>query len=199
MRGGEELTTDSDLPFLRCGTAPPEYEVTFDGGAREVNGTRRAGAGAALWGPDHGDGTRELVAAAHVPLPAEQHAQVAEAWGARLAVILLRLARPWGGVARIVGDNLAVVRYCAGRARLHRLNLQRVLEPALGALAVSGWRTHWLAVRRRLNSAADQLATWAVEAASRLPVSMVPTPQVFASWAAGERPAWLRMLFGPGQ
>merc|ERR1739836_366791 len=110
--------------------------------ACEVHGRRVAGAGACLWGPPARDGTREVVASALVPLPAEQHAQVAEAWGARLAAML---------IARVVGDNLSVVRYCAGRARLHRLALQRVLEPALGLLSGLGWKITWLAVRRRLN------------------------------------------------
>ena len=58
----------------------------------------------------------------------------------------------------VVGDNLAVVRYGAGTARLRRPELQAHLEGALGRALAAGWCLQWCAVRRRLNRAADALA-----------------------------------------
>ena len=58
-----------------------------------------------------------------------------------------------------MGDNLAVIRYCAGAARLKRVNMQAHLEPNLAAVLARGWQLTWQAVRRRLNQAADTFAT----------------------------------------
>ena len=67
----------------------------------------------------------------------------------------------------MVGDNLAVICYGAGTARLRRAKIQAHLEISLGAALAAGWRLSWQAVRRRLNGEADSLATearrWAVE------------------------------------
>ena len=70
--------------------------------------------------------------------------------------------------SRTSGDNLAVVRFCVGQARLRRPAMQAVLEPGLARLALGGWAVQWLAVRRRLNMAADAIATRAVYWAARL-------------------------------
>ena len=40
-------------------------------------------------------------------------------------------------IVRVVGDNLAVIRYCAGMARLRRIEMQAHLEEPLSALAAS--------------------------------------------------------------
>ena len=58
--------------------------------------------------------------------------------------------------ARIVGENLAVVRHASGRARLHRPALRQALAAPLGDMACRGWAPSWLAVRRRLNKEADE-------------------------------------------
>eukprot|EP00969_Alexandrium_andersonii_P337995 14937183-Alexandrium_andersonii.AAC.1 len=84
--------------------------VTFDGGARLVGEGRVAGAGAALWSRPDEVGVRVLMGCATVALPAVPHAQEAEAWGARLALLLL-LRAPAPLVedgALVVGDNLGV-------------------------------------------------------------------------------------------
>ena len=88
--------------------------------------------------------------------------QVAEACGCRAALALLAATPGLGHSARVVGDNLAVVRYGAGTGRFKRLILQAQLEQALGPLAARGWLLTWQAVRRRLNKAADRLATLGV-------------------------------------
>ena len=68
----------------------------------------------------------------------------------------------------VSGDNLAVVRYCAGTGRLRREAMYARLDYRLGALLSRGWRLEWRAVRRRLNRAADRLATAGVQWASSL-------------------------------
>ena len=75
---------------------------------------------------------------------------------------LLMATRDRGLAARVVGDNLAVIRYGAGTGRYKRLVLQAQLEQTLAPLAARGWTLTWQAVRRRLNQAADRLATLGV-------------------------------------
>ena len=53
--------------------------MTFDRGAREVNGRRVAGAGAVLWRFDGGTGNMVMIKRAVIGLPGEARAQVAEA------------------------------------------------------------------------------------------------------------------------
>eukprot|EP00959_Pyramimonas_sp_CCMP1952_P194714 4071681-Pyramimonas_sp.AAC.1 len=71
-------------------------------------------------------------------------------------------------MARIVGDNLAALRYGAGTARYRRLHLAQQMEDALGQVESAGWVLAWQAVRRRLNKAADSLATIGVYLADSL-------------------------------
>ena len=112
-----------------------------------------------LWRLDARRGLRVRVASATMALPRATDSQVAEAWAAHLAMLLLR-ARPEGERrARISGDNLTVARHCAAQGRLRRPCTQAVLEPVLARLATGGWRVTWQAIRRRLNMAADAEAT----------------------------------------
>ena len=64
-----------------------------------------------------------------------------------------------------------MVRYGAGRGTLRRVDMQATLEPALGAIYYAGWTLSWQAVRRRLNTAADTVATrgvlWAAQLAAQ--------------------------------
>ena len=144
------------------------HEITFDGGARAVGDDRCvAGAGAILWGPsDHTQFSR--LATVEVLLPAESDAQVAEAWGAHAALSLLDVVPPAVSV-RIAGDNLAVVRYCAAHGRLRRPDMAMPLERPLGDLSLSGRTVEWMAVPRRLNGAADAIATHALQTSATLP------------------------------
>ena len=68
----------------------------------------------------------------------------------------------------MVGDNAAVVRHGAGLGRLARPALHELLADPLAATLEAGWQLSWLAVRRRLNTAADAAATSAVYWAGRL-------------------------------
>ena len=71
----------------RCGRydgAKGRCAVTLDGGARTVGDRRLAGGGAILWGP-RGSAPWARLAEAEALLPGVDHAQEAEAWGARAA------------------------------------------------------------------------------------------------------------------
>ena len=137
-------------------------EVTFDGGARTIHGAAVAGAGAILWGPRGDDGQRTIMARTRTALPDEPHAQVAEAVGRAAGLRLLLGVRAEHRAAQIIGDNTAVVRHGAGLGRLSRPGLHEFLAAPLAAAAESGWQLTCIAVRRRLNAAADELATSAV-------------------------------------
>ena len=102
------------------------------------------------------------IASIVVALPDVSDSQIAEATACRAALACLANVTTDIRAARVVGDNLAVVRYGAGTGRFQRSLLQAQMELALGPLAQRGWRLQWHAVRRRLNKAADRLATLGV-------------------------------------
>ena len=87
-----------------------------------------------------------------------------------------------------MGDNLAVIRYGAGTNRFQRLSLQSQMELALGPLAQRGWVLQWQAVRRRLNKAADRLATLGVFWAACLGREGVTTTSSHTVWHARAPP-----------
>ena len=153
-------------------------EITFDGGTRSADGRLVSGAGAVLWGPACLDGTRMVLARASVALPGTQLAVVAEAWGCRVGLDLLLQCQPSLRACRVVGDNLAVVRYGAGHGRTRRTEVQAVLEGALGRATALGWRLSWLAVNRRLNEAADAAASRGLARAATLAGGGLFEPQV---------------------
>ena len=138
------------------------YEATFDGGARSIEGAPKVtGAGATLWRRDCEGGPPQLAASCVVALPGTDNAQIAEATGCRAALALLTGPDPDYRAARVVGDNLAAVRYGAGTGQYRRIHLGEQMDPALRPLAEGGALT-WQAVRRRLNVAADRLAALGV-------------------------------------
>ena len=94
------------------------WEVTFDGGARRTALGPLAGAGAVLWQHTPGGAGPVQVAETTVALPWNASAQLAEAYGCRAALELLDSVDADCRRARIVGDNLAVVRYGAATAGL---------------------------------------------------------------------------------
>ena len=135
-----------------------------------------------MWGPRYALGNRHRVADASVALPGEKFAQVAEAWGLRLAGGLLLgngCAIDVAKTALVAGDNLAVVRYGAAQGRLHRPEMQGILESVLAKLPAAGWSISWLAMRRCFNGAADKLATAALEVASVLAQAGKMVPLLF--------------------
>ena len=167
IQPGTELTIPFGTGGLRgwSGEAP-EGLVTFDGGARTVRGWDVAAGAAVLWrsGPTGG---REPAVTYTWLLPGGADSQEAEAWGARAALSLA--AHELGAdvaAPTVAGDNLAVVRYCAGNGRLLRPELHRLLDPGLNAAAAAGRAPGWLAVRRRHNQAADAASTAGCHAAA---------------------------------
>ena len=66
---------------------------------------------------------------------------------------------------RIVGGNLVVVKYGDSAGKLHKPEMQSLLEEPLGQLAMQGWVTEWVAVRRRFNKEADAGATIGIQRA----------------------------------
>ena len=162
LQTGDEVVCAS-LPSPDLDTVLWPYEVTFDGGARHIHPDHKvAGAGATLWHHGAADSVPVQIASIVVALPDVQDSQIAEASGCRAALAGLANIDTNVRAARVVGDNLAVVRYGAGTGRFQRSLLQAQMELALGPLAQRGWRLQWHAVRRRLNKAADRLATLGV-------------------------------------
>ena len=162
LQEGDEIVCATS-PSYELDTVLWPYEVTFDGGARHIHPDHKvAGAGATLWRHDPAGRPPTQITSIVVALPDVSDSQVAEATGCRAALAGLANVNTDVRAARVVGDNLAVVRYGAGTGRFQRSLLQAQMELALGPLAQRGWRLQWHAVRRRLNKAADRLATMGV-------------------------------------
>ena len=115
-----------------------------------------------LWKHNLGGGAPTPVAHAIVSIPRDASAQVAEAHGCCAALRLLREVEGGPKRARVVGDNLAVIRYGAATAALRALVQHAVMEVDLAETYLLGWQLDWQAVRRHLNTEADALATQGV-------------------------------------
>ena len=184
LRPGDEVLVPWN-PAPAWEEADWPLEATFDGSADD----RVAGAGATIWAHQLGGGPLVCIARGWAAIPWPAGAQVAEAVGRRLALDMLVAMQPPTRAARIVGDNLAVVRYGAGTARLRRPELQAHLEGALGRALAAGWRLQWCAVRRRLNRAADALALEGRLWAQRTLGTAATGIQYRTEWRSGEGPA----------
>jgi hypothetical protein len=103
---GQEVTVISN-PSPDAEDAAWLYEATFDGSS----GEGVAGAGATLWAHHINGQEPTCIARARVAIPWAASAQVAEAIGCRSAISLLLALQPATRAARVVGDNLAVVRF----------------------------------------------------------------------------------------
>jgi len=168
MAPNDEIVVPS-APFPDSDKAQWPLEVTFDGGARTLDGDQKvAGAGATLWRHRRDGGPPDLVASCVIAIPGCDNAQLAEATGCRAGLGLLTLEDPSYRAARIAGDNLAVIRYGRGTGRFRNLRLCAQMDLGLAPLTSKGWQLHWVAIRRRLNKAADRLATLGVFWAARL-------------------------------
>ena len=66
------------------------------------------------------------------------------------------------------GDNLAVIRFGAVTGPLRRPGMHGLIVPVLAEAEAAGWALDWRAVRCRLNTAADEVATEAVHEAGLL-------------------------------
>ena len=144
-----------------------EYRISFDGGARhrspnnqlDSNGPRAAGAGAIVWGPADQRGRRDMLAQISLAEPRESSSLIAEALGLRVGMSLAHrvIGRPTS--LEIVGDNLPVLRMCAGNAKVRTPEVWELLEGPIMEADMRGWRCEWIAVRRCFNAAADGVAT----------------------------------------
>ena len=115
-----------------------------------------------------------------------EHAQTAEAVGCAAALDLVAQCGATLRAARIIGDNLAVVRYGDAQGRLRRPQMQQILAGRLAAMHKRGWDLFWVAVRRRLNTeanwsaieslfwAAERLAAGLLTSASRVVWNFLP-------------------------
>ena len=93
---------------------------------------------------------------------------MAEAYGALMSLRLLaRTDNPHPRI-RICGDNLGVIRYCAGTGIASRPEIHDILDEAQGEAAARGLCITWEAVRRRHNTGADKAATTGCEHAASL-------------------------------
>ena len=159
-----------------------------------MQGLVLGGAGATVWHHSlQGHGPRRL-ASRIIAIPTATNAQLVEATGCRGALDLLLHAHPRSATARVAGDNLAAVRYGAGTGRYRRIALQAQMEHGLQRLATAGWTLIWQAVRRRLNRAADALATLALAWASALFADGCRSVQTFTLWHDHPPPARPRTM-----
>ena len=74
-------------------------------------------------------------------------------------------------------DDLAVVRHAARQRRLHKYCHVGILERNLGLLARGHWQVSWLAVHRKHNAEADEVATVGVFWAHRLALQGETNPR----------------------
>lgn len=171
LAAAAEITVPRALaPDPMAGLWP--YELTFDGGARELFDLPKvAGAGVSLWRHSLDGSAPFHLASAVLALPDDGDSQFAEVVACRVGLQMLARLSPDVRSARVVGDNLAAVRYGAGTGRFRTVALQATMEAGLGPLAARGWLLTWQAVRRRLNVGSDRLATlgvfWAAELKAR--------------------------------
>ena len=164
-------------------------EVTFDGGARTLDGRRVAGAGAVLWAWDIAVGSMVRLAEVSVALPGETSAQLAEARGCALVLSLLRMVAGRGRRARVIGDILAVVRYGAEQGRLRRAVPDAlIVSPSPPASPTAG-RPAGTRSSAASTWGADALATEGVFRAAGLAGLGHPGEDVSISWPGDVRAA----------
>ena len=97
--------------------------------------------------------------------------------------------QPQRRAARVVGDDLAVIRYGAGTARLRRPAMQHHMDVALSEVACRGWQLTWQAVLRRLNVVADRLATQGVHQAAHMATRNETAMLTHIQWEEDQTPA----------
>ena len=142
-----------------------------------------------LWQHSTDGSPPRCIASIVVAIPCSDSAQTAETTGCRAGLSLLDDCTEQGKAARVVGDNLAAVRYGAGTGRYRRLHLCAQMDQALRPLASKGWTLTWQAVRRRLNKGSDSLATLGVLWADRLKQAGIEAMQTWVVWHGQPHPA----------
>ena len=133
-------------------------EMTFDGGARNIKQCDVCGRGAIL-SDMHIGPVPKILAGTRIAIFGQRNSQLAETAACASGLALLLQCGSTVKRARVVGDNLAVIRHGSDSAKLRRLQTQAWMEPNLVRLYNSVWAIDWHAVRRRLNMAVDAIAT----------------------------------------
>ena len=100
---------------------------------------------------------------------------------------MLANTTPDARAARVVGDNLAAARYGLGTGRYHHLHLCAQMDKGLRPLAETRWSITWQAVRRKLNVAADRLATLGAFWADRLRATGHAAVAMWTVWHHAQR------------
>ena len=93
----------------------------------------------------------------------------AEAWGAAAALhLILHHCPPVPGAPPtiVAGDNPNIVRLCAAQGKVRNPQTHAILAGPLARLALSGRRTAWVLLPRRLNQAAHEAANDAAKASA---------------------------------
>ena len=197
LRARAALPVGGELTVPRPLTPNPDdglwpFELTFDGGARRLGGRPKvAGGGAILWRfPPTGEAPLPC-ASLVLALPSCDDSMLGEAHaGCQGLSLLLSPVLPAGPrSARVVGDNLPVVRFGAASGRLRRVPQHAPLAETLGAVLAAGWQLTWNGVRRRYNEGADSLATLGALWADRLLQAGVGESQVHIVWHDQNPPA----------
>ena len=159
-----QLAMDSvalpSLPRAIGASLGGRIEITFDGSTRAAHGVTYGGAAAVLWARQTQPGTRKILQVAQVSLPFPTTANIAEAWGARLATLLAlrhNLHRP-GDTTLLCGDAPVIVRYCGGYGHSRSAGVHAVLGEPLGMLAASGRDVTWVLIPRDRNTTGHEFA-----------------------------------------
>jgi len=154
--------------------------------------------GAILWGWDQDGRAPHALATIVVALPSDGDSMLAEAYACCKGLASLGDLRLHGRprAARIVGDNLPVVRYGASSGRLRNIRHVAALADQLGSTLAAGWRLTWNGVRRRFNKGADSLATLGVLWADALRAHGTTSSQAHVVWHC-ENPPPLPPSFPP--
>ena len=118
-------------------------------------------------------------------------APVAEAWGGNAALQLLMGSGYQFRHAKIVGDNLVVVRLLAWQGTIMQPHVEFALDSAINRVSMGHWRLACEAVWRRWNRAADSVAV----AAKRMAIDAFSEGSICAEWAVRRGPGWFDQLW----
>ena len=151
---GQEVLVVSN-PTVELDDVLLPLEVDFDGSAYTEG---YGGSGISVWAHNAAGGSPVQLLTATMAISFPVDSMTAEALGGRLGLGVLLDLSPRRRAARMVGDNLPVVRFGANNARLRRTRMHMQLEDSIASILDQGWKLQWYAVPRRLNEEANRLA-----------------------------------------
>jgi len=154
MRPGQRITASPTSGLITDPRGAAAVRIYCDGSYRGPGAGGGSGKGGAAALAICGG---QVCGAISEPLHACASAEEAEAHGVALAIRLAH-THSAGRDTAILGDNHAVMAYCAGAGRLRRTEAALVLNRALGWAAANGTPVVWLHIHRDDNGQADALA-----------------------------------------